>query len=96
MAQLVGQDDEAISHVRRAINMDPDSVVARLLLGTLFYESEAYPEAIQSIGIAIQLDPASSESYEMRSRVFLAIGQDEEAARDQEMANQLNLDKTNN
>jgi serine/threonine-protein kinase len=54
---LTGQLDEAIKEAKRALDLDPFSLVMNLLLGWTFYYSCEYIQAIEQYQKTLELDP---------------------------------------
>jgi len=54
---LTGQLDEAIKEAKRALDLDPFSLVMNLLLGWTFYYSGEYIQAIEQYQKTLELDP---------------------------------------
>ena len=62
---LIGRYDEAISEIRRAIELMPDSPVMHHNAGQIYQAARRYDEAIAEYGIVLRLDPtfASSRAF---------------------------------
>jgi adenylate cyclase len=54
---VTGRLDEAIAETKRALELDPISLVNNSLLGELFYFARHYDQAIEQLGKTLELDP---------------------------------------
>jgi len=58
-----GKLDEAIEAYRRAIDTDPDFVIAHNNLGMVYIDKEELPHAVAALKRAVQVDPTYAEAY---------------------------------
>ena len=58
-----GKLDEAIEAYRRAIDTDPNFVIAHNNLGMVYIDKEELPHAVAALKRAIKVDPAYAEAY---------------------------------
>jgi lipoprotein NlpI len=77
-----GQTDEALALTRKAITLDPKSVPAHVLLGTVFEAAQRHHEAIAAFDKAIVLDPKAAEAYNHRGSERFKLGQIPESIAD--------------
>ena len=61
--QRIGDYDEAITILRRVLELDPQLVSAYIQMGQVYGESDQRNEAIESFKKAVQLDPSFGEAY---------------------------------
>jgi Tfp pilus assembly protein PilF len=57
--------------------------------GTAHYHQSEWDHAIADLNEAIRLDPHYAQAYRVRSEVYSAMGQDEEARRDSDQAEEI-------
>jgi lipoprotein NlpI len=77
-----GQTDEALALTRKAIALDPKSVEAFLLLGTILEAVQRHDEAIATFDKVIALDPQTAEAYNRRGSERFKRGQIKESIAD--------------
>ena len=73
----MGRPEDAVAHMRRALELDPRSFLMNRHLGAVLYFARRYDEALTYLQRAIALEPARSHyaqswitrSYEMASRI---------------------------
>ena len=75
-----GDGNEAVEHLRRAIELDPDLAEAHALLGRLLARGERYAEAASHFGRALARDPANAGWHRDRA-MALILGKRYAAAR---------------
>ena len=75
-----GDDDEAVEHLRHAIELDPDLAEAHAFLGRLLARDERYAEAASHFGRALARDPANAGWHRDRA-MALILGKRYAAAR---------------
>jgi tetratricopeptide (TPR) repeat protein len=71
---MVGRNDEAVSHMRRALELDPLSFFNVRHMGSVLYWARRYDEALEYLAKAREMEPALggfvewwvSDSYEMK------------------------------
>jgi TolB-like protein/Tfp pilus assembly protein PilF len=71
---MVGRHDEAVSHMRRALELDPLSFFNVRHMGSVLYWARRYDEALEYLGKAREMEPELggftewwvSDSYEMK------------------------------
>lgn len=74
-----GRHDEAIDSLRRAIRLDPYSLVMRSEEGCLLVNAGRYEEAQQVIGRVLEMDPDYAIAWNSKARGLLAFGRFDEA-----------------
>lgn len=79
LAGEVGRLDEAIAFARRAMSLDPLSVVAKNHYARLCSCAGRHAEAVEALNAAIELDPHAGENHHTLSRALLLQGKAEEA-----------------
>ncbi|MHC4200716.1 MAG: tetratricopeptide repeat protein, partial [Planctomycetota bacterium] len=75
-----GLYDEAIESYKRAVELDPDFVVANNNLGMVYIDKEMFPEAIAAFDRTIELDPGYAEAHNNLGFVYRRLGDDAKAA----------------
>ena len=63
--------DPAINELTAAIEKDPDNPVLYLRRGELFYESQAYDQAIEDLAIVMKLDSMNLRAHHLLADVYL-------------------------
>src|SRR3954468_21987157 len=61
--ESLGQFDEALAQGRRAVELDPLSVVNLVDLGRIYFSARRFPEAKVEFEKALQLDPTFSYAH---------------------------------
>lgn len=83
MAKSMTNDEEgAKAAYRKAVQADPNDLVANLRLGSLLYRQRDLAGAKQYLGRALRIDPRSVPGRYAMALVKTAEGQDQEAAAD--------------
>jgi rhomboid protease GluP len=77
-----GEFDQAIAHLEKALEADPDNAYGHYLLGIAYAEQDMFDEAIAAYTQAISLDPQLSEAYLNRGISYLLTDQSEKALAD--------------
>jgi tetratricopeptide (TPR) repeat protein len=75
----LGQFDNAIAEVNRAVELDPFSVVINLNLGFCYYFARRYPEAAAQVPKAAELGPSFFGPHALLGLVHEVSGQREQA-----------------
>ena len=78
---IVGRRDEAVSHMRRALELDPLSFFNVRLMGSVFYWSRRYDESLEYIRKAEEMEPElvdvtvdwEVDDYEMKGKPEQAV-----------------------
>lgn len=76
---------------RQVLLLAPDNQEARIGLAKTLILQERYPEALALIGEILQANPINPELWILRSNAYLAMGQQERAARTIEQARRLGV-----
>ena len=69
-----GQDAEALQHVRRALETNPDYVPARAFLARLHLKLEENAEAVREVERALEVDPRSLEALSVLAAAHYLSG----------------------
>jgi tetratricopeptide (TPR) repeat protein len=85
-----GRLDEAATHLREAVRLNPDSVRARTDLGSALAKMGRYPEAIAEFQAALKLDASAAILHHNLGNALLESGRTAEAIAEYE--NALRLD----
>ena len=75
----VGNYEQALTTLNRALQIDPNNVLCQLNHGTLLQDLNRYEEAIVSYERAIAIDPYCAEAYKNRGIALRTLGRFEEA-----------------
>jgi TolB-like protein/Flp pilus assembly protein TadD len=75
----LGELDRAIAEVRRAIDLDPFSVVINANLGYVYILARRYPEAIAQLQKALELDPSFGITHRSLGQALELNGELEQA-----------------
>ena len=70
---------EAIEHLERAVQLQPDSADAHIILGAALMSSGKIPQAIDHYRAAIRLKPDSVEAYANLAQALNLANQSDEA-----------------
>ena len=76
---LGGRDEEAIAEARRALELDPLSLIINEALGNVFYFARQYDEAIEQLQKTLELDPNFPDAHYTLGQVYLQKGMYQEA-----------------
>ncbi len=85
----LGRLEEAMTEMRRALELDPLDPFYNALLGYLFYVTRQVEPAAAQLQHAVELDPTFFFSYWMLSVVLVVMGRFDEAVAAAEKANEL-------
>jgi adenylate cyclase len=78
----LGRYEEAIAEIDRALDLDPLSLAVITEAGNVRFLARRYDEALDYYGQAIDLDPAFQPARYKLFEAYLALGREEEAARE--------------
>lgn len=78
----VGRFDEALDQLRKALELDPLSLVIKTSLGMRSYYAGLYEQALDELSKAIELDESFSMARLFRGQTFAAISNWTDARRD--------------
>jgi serine/threonine protein kinase/tetratricopeptide (TPR) repeat protein len=67
-----GRNDEAIFQVKRAVELDPFSLIANATLESTYYLAHLFDQAIEQGGKTIELDPSYAPAYEILGDAYEA------------------------
>jgi tetratricopeptide (TPR) repeat protein len=81
--------DAAIADYTKAIQLDPKYFEAYLDRGMAHGKKQEYDEAVADFSEAIRLNPKSALAYESRAHVYRALGNETDAARDDQKVKEL-------
>lgn len=76
---ITGRFDEAIEEARRALSLDPLSVLFSRFVGSFLYYARRYGEAVTQLLDAAELDPNNPKVHEALFEVYYSTGQFEDA-----------------
>ena len=82
----LGQFDQAIVEIKRALELDPVSVVMNSFLGRAYWFARRYPEAITQLRKALELDPNFPPTHVSLGLALLLSGDSAGAIREHEKA----------
>lgn len=69
-----GKLDQAEDVLRSAVEADPKSEAAHAALGRLLFERKKYEDAVQELGLALQINPESRENSLLLSEALVGWG----------------------
>lgn len=85
----LGRHDEAIASARRALEVDPLSLVINTDLGFALYFAARFDEALAQLDRTLELDPEFAYAFFVRALVLSAAGEGEAAIADARRAAEL-------
>ncbi len=87
-----GQYDDVIAHLRKAVEIEPESASAHFNLANALYHARRFDGAGASYRRTLELDPQSFQAHFNLGNVFLDSGQYREAAASFRQATDLKID----
>jgi eukaryotic-like serine/threonine-protein kinase len=75
----LGRQEEAMSEIRRAQEIDPLYIATQITAGWVFYFSRQYDNAIEQCRKSLEFDPNAAGSYDCLGASYLAEGKYEQA-----------------
>jgi tetratricopeptide (TPR) repeat protein len=90
-----GKYEEAIAHLDRIIEQEPESKNAYLLRGTSYDYIGQYESALEDYTRAIEIDPGFVAAYNNRGSVYITLEQYQEGLPDLNRALELNPENAN-
>jgi TolB-like protein/Flp pilus assembly protein TadD len=88
----LGEFDDAITEVKRALELDPLSPAFNVHLGEIYVWARRYPEAILQLRKTLELDPGSSYAHAVLGDALALNGQLDEAVNEYKKAYELDHD----
>jgi tetratricopeptide (TPR) repeat protein len=85
---LLGKDQEAVSVLRKAVSLNPDSAMAHHYLGTAFVNIQQLTDAEKEFREALRLDKSAQNHYSLAA-CLVALNRYEEALGELEIAARL-------
>jgi choline-sulfatase len=85
----LGRQSEAATALRHALQIDPNHYRANLLLGRVLGMQNRPNEALPYLQRAVKLQPKSPDAHKFLGNVYIELGQEENAHREQMEANRL-------
>lgn len=83
LAQLkLGQNEQALTDLNKAIAIDPNYLEALFALGNSYFKLKSFEQAISTYSQVIAIDPAFGNSYYRRGRSYFILKEFESAIRD--------------
>jgi serine/threonine-protein kinase len=79
---LLGRFDEAISEIRRALELDPLSLAINRDVGGILYYAREYDQAADALQRAVEMDPNFPDSHAYLGLVYLEKSLYEEAVKE--------------
>ena len=90
--ECLGRFDEAIAEMKRALELDPLSLIINTELGNTYYYARRYDEAIEQLHKTVEIDPNFYYTYVSLGRALEAKGAPEAAIGEYQKARALNDD----
>jgi serine/threonine-protein kinase len=84
MLMALGRFDEAAAELRRAVEIDPFSVIIRCNLSRVFLSSRQFDRAVEEIRKAVALDPGSGVAHIYAGNIYVATNRIREAVSEYE------------
>jgi tetratricopeptide (TPR) repeat protein len=75
----MGRDQEAIAEMRRALELDPTSLILNTDLGWCYIAARRWDEAITQLRLTIEMDPNFWPAYHNLAQAYAAAGRFDEA-----------------
>ena len=75
----MGRHEEAIAELRRAVELDPVSVLYLIDLGWVYYMAHQYDPAIEYLQRTLELEPDAVDGYRGLGEVYVQKGMYDEA-----------------
>ena len=94
LLSMMGKHSEALQEKRRALALDPLSVVIRSDLGRMFYFSGDYDQALEQYRAALDMDPNFGSAHLWLANVYEQKGQFEDALAELQTGMRLSSDST--
>lgn len=82
----LNHEEEAVSELRRGIELDPGDARIKFILGLLLFDRQRHQEALDLFDQALAIDPYQPEWLAMRADTLLKLNRLDEAERDLEDA----------
>ncbi|MBI4468238.1 MAG: protein kinase [Acidobacteria bacterium] len=79
LAYVLGQTDEAVAEKKRALELDPLSLITNNHLGTALHYARRYDEAIEQFQNTLELYPEDSGTHNMLAFDYVLTGRYEQA-----------------
>jgi len=76
-----GKHEEALPHLKKAQELDPDSVSTYIQLGRLYHAAKNFSAARAALEEAIQINPFDPTIYRFLSEIYAALGERDGAER---------------
>jgi len=74
-----GRHEEALPHLRRAQDLEPDSANTYIQLGRLYHATKNFPTARDALEEAVQINPFDPAIYRLLSDIYAALGEQDQA-----------------
>jgi arylsulfatase A-like enzyme/Flp pilus assembly protein TadD len=84
-----GKPEEAAKNLLLVLHDEPDHYRANLLLGRMLFLNGTFAEALPYLEKAAQVEPKSVEAHQFLAEAYASLGQEENAARERAVAEQL-------
>lgn len=87
-----GRKDEAFANIRRALEIDPTSVVYNVALGWMFYWTRQSDQAVEQLRKTIDMEPTHWVAHYVLAQVYAKKGMHDEALQEAQKALELSGD----
>ncbi len=85
----LNEDEEALKYLENYLHNNPQHQEAQISKGTALIRLKRYQEAIKALSAYAKIKPGVAETYELLGQAYQELGQDEEAKKFRNKANQL-------
>lgn len=82
----VGNDEESLSAFQKALEIEPDNVIARYNYGTVLQELKQYEQALKEYDKAVALQPDLAKAFNNRGMTYFLLGNYRKAVADLQKA----------
>lgn len=89
----LGREEEAVESFRSALKIDPDSGVAYVNLGSLYFRQKKMDPAREALTQAVAINPFDPSVHSLLTKVYRTLGDEEKARREERVVARLTQTK---